>query len=504
MKEPALRDMPGEPQPVPDVLPGGMDDAARLEVLRSFEVDALEDDPELLAITGFAARLCNVPVAQVTLVEDERQHFLAGQGMEAKETPRSVSFCNHAMMQAQLMEVCDTHASAMFRDNPLVTGAPHIRYYAGYPLISEEGAPLGALCIVDTEPRAEGLNALQREGLAVLAQAVMRRLNSNREAVRASSTLAESEEQLRTLADSIPAIAWSTDADGKFEYFNKGLVNYIGSRDRSGAAFHPDDWERCTAAWHHALATGEAYEVQHRLRNADGEYRWMLSRAVPMRNAAGRIIRWFGTAVDIDDVHRLSDARDLLSKELAHRIKNIFAVVIGLVSLESRREPEHREFAENLMETLRALSRAHEFVRPAGGDTREGLVGLLEVLFAPYGSSRVRISGEDALISARAATPLALVFHELATNAAKYGALSKETGEITLEVRDAGEDLRLIWRERGGPPLDGNVPQGEESGFGSRLVEMSVTGQLGGSWVRRFEEEGLVVELTVSKEAIAP
>src|SRR5690606_22280597 len=102
-------------------------------------------------------------------------------------------------------------------------------------------------------------------------------------------------------------------------------------------------------------------------------------------------------------------------------------------------------------ETLRALGRAHEFVRPAGGDTRESLTGLLEVLFAPYGrggKARVRISGADVVISARAATPLALVFHELATNSAKYGALSAEGGIVTLDIAENGETLRLLWREQ--------------------------------------------------------
>ena len=208
-------------------------------------------------------------------------------------------------------------------------------------------------------------------------------------------------------------------------------------------------------------------------------------------------------------MHKVSESRDLLSRELAHRIKNIFAVVVGLVSLESRRHPEHREFAEQLMDTLRALSRAHEFVQPQGGDTRGSLQGLLDVLFAPYshgGHGSVHVSGAEAPIATRAATPIALVFHELATNSAKYGALSAEGGTVTLDVEDAGEDLRLLWRERGGPALGDDLVQekGEDSGFGSRLVEMSVTGQLGGSWVRRFEPEGLVVELTVSKQAIAP
>ena len=485
------------------------EDEARLRVLGSYGLDALEDEPELLGIVRFAARLCDVPVAQISLVESDRQRFLAGQGLDLRETTREVSFCAHAMDEPGLMEVRDTAASELFADNPLVTGPPHIRFYAGQPLVSEDGAPLGTLCVIDSKPRPQGLDELQRQGLEVLAQAVMRRLNAHRATLRATRDLALRQEELHALADSMPAIVWSADGEGRFDYFNKGLVDFIGSDDATGSAFHPDDWDRCDAAWKHALATGETYEVEHRMKHVDNGYRWMLSRAIPMRDADGTITRWFGTAVDIDEVHKLSEARDLMSRELAHRIKNIFAVVIGLVSLEARRLPEHREFADALTQTLRALSRAHEFVRPAGGDARQSLKGLLEVLFAPYGADgagRVRVAGEDAAISSRAATPLALVFHELATNSAKYGALSATDGRITLDIAEDGETLRLVWREHDGPPPaeDAERPQEGDTGFGSRLVEMSVTGQLGGSWVRRFEPDGLVVELTVSKQAIAP
>ena len=127
---------------------------------------------------------------------------------------------------------------------------------------------------------------------------------------------------------------------------------------------------------------------------------------------------------------------------------------------------------------------------------------MLADLFNPYriaGRSQIAVHGDDVRIGARAATPLALVFHELATNSAKYGALSVDEGAIDLTIDDRGDTLMLRWVERGGP-----APKGEMAeGFGSRLVEMSVTGQLAGSWNRRFEPDGLVCDLTVSKAAVS-
>jgi PAS domain S-box-containing protein len=401
------------------------------------------------------------------------------------------------------MEVRDASLDPRFALNPMVTGERHIRFYAGQPLKSEEGLPLGTLCVIDTAPRPQGLDAFQRDGLEVLAQAVTRRLRSRRNSTAARREQDERAAYLRSLVDSIPAIAWSATPDGHFEYFNKRMVDFTGlPDDQRGKALHPEDWKKASALWRHSLESGDIYETEHRLRRHDGEYRWMIARAVPVRDSGGRILRWFGTAVDIHDLYAASESRDLLAKELSHRIKNIFAVVSGLISMSVRKRPELREFGEELIGTVQALGRAHDFVRPAEGKRRTGLHGMLADLFSPYGSgegARVVVRGDDVTLQARAATPLALVFHELATNSAKYGALSTDEGTVDLSIADEGQTLRLRWTERGGPPAKRNAKEG----FGSQLVEMSVTGPLGGSWERRFETDGMVCELTVSKAAIS-
>jgi PAS domain S-box-containing protein len=477
----------------------------RAALCASYGIDSLQDDPELAAITRFAAQLFDTPISLVSLLLGETQHFLARQGTEQTENPRSTSFCTHAMLQDSIMEVRDATLDERFVANPLVTGEPFIRYYAGRPLISREGVPLGALCVVGPVARPEGMSAVQRDGLEVLAQAVMRRLHARRERLASVAELERREAQQRALLDSIPAIAWSADGEGNFDYFNRQLLEFTGDvSPEDGGAVHPDDFGPATAHWQECLRSGATYEYQHRILRYDGEYRWMMARAVPVLDADGRPVRWFGTAVDIHDAHQLSESRDLLARELSHRIKNIFAVVASLVSLSMRKRPEFRDFGGELIETIRALGRAHDYVRPAGGERRTGLHGMLGDLFSPYrvaGTPRVTVHGDDARIAARAATPLALVFHELATNSAKYGALSAVDGTIDLTVTDEGEAMKLRWVERGGPPPRAGEPK---EGFGTRLVEMSVTGQLRGSWQRRFEPDGLVCELTVSKEAIAP
>ena len=495
-----VHSFPGSSGPLPAFDPAAEEE--RAAVRETYGIGTLQDDPELAAITRFAARLFDTPISLVSLLVGDTQHFLARQGTEQTENPRSTSFCSHAMLQDSIMEVRDATLDGRFAANPLVTGEPRIRYYAGRPLVSKEGVPLGALCVVGRAPHPEGMTALQREGLEILGQAVMRRLQGRREELESVAELERREDQLRALADSMPAIAWSADGEGRFDYFNRRLLEFTGDGSHvDGGAIHPDDFAHANARWQACLRSGDTYEVQHRVRRHDGQYRWMMARAVPVKGADGRPVRWFGTAVDIHDAHQLSESRDLLARELSHRIKNIFAVVASLVSLSMRKRPEYKEFGAELIGTIRALGRAHDYVRPAGGERRTSLHGMLEDLFSPYGMSgeRVSVRGDDAAIAPRAATPLALVFHELATNSAKYGALSSEEGTIALSIDDQGDKLILGWVERGGP-----TPQVEpKAGFGSRLVEMSLTGQLGGSWERRFEPEGMVCELVVSKAAIA-
>ncbi|KLI64569.1 PAS domain-containing protein [Aurantiacibacter marinus] len=493
---------------MPEPSPQFVDEAERLRVLESFSPDALDDDPELLAIVRFAAKLCHVPVAQVTLVEESRQRFLAGEGLEERETPREVSFCAHAMKTPELLEILDAERDSRFSDNILVTGPPGVRFYAGQPLISDEGAPLGALCVVDTDVHAAGLDDFQREGLAVLAQAVMRRLNARRAHITATREIEERDERLRRVIEGVPQIAWSADADGNFDYFNARWEELIGSKPPKVAEewrqyVHPDDAENTFNGWYAAAEEGTDFEAEYRMLHADGKYRWVLSLGVPTAETAGEPLRWFGTITDIHETKQALEERDMLTNELSHRIKNIFAVVISLATLKVRKTPEHEPFARELTGVLRALGRAHEFVHPGAGIVQEKLQGLLQALFAPYNGDddepRVAISGVDADISPRAATPLALVFHELATNSAKYGALSADEGHVTLAVEDRGDELAILWTENGGPP-----PQDTgKTGFGSRLVEMSVRGQLEGAWERRFDKSGLVVALTVSKEAMA-
>lgn len=479
----------------------------RLGILASFDAETLAGDAELARITQFAAQLCGGKSSAVSLVESERQRFLAGEGLKREETPRSTSLCAHTMFSVELLEVLDASEDARFADFALVQGEDNLRYYVGAPLISQEGAPLGALCVTDTEPHTEPLTDLQRQGLSVLAEAVMRRLQSHREANAADSEIKDSAARLQFMLDSVPDIAWSAGAGPNFDFFNARFEEVTGCDPSSNEnvwlkVIHPEDYPDSFEKFRVKMGRAEPFEDECRLRLADGSYRWIISRAVPS-DSNPQTARWFGTLTDIHDRYQISEERELLAGELAHRIKNIFSVITGLVSLHARGEPGARAFADTLMAHIRALSRAQEFAIAASSDGKESLSDLLKVLMAPYGvpgQSAVAITGDKVAVGAKAATPLALVFHELATNSAKYGALSVATGTVNLLIASRGGDVRIDWSEEGGP----RTSPPEDTGFGSRLVRLAVENQLGGSIEQDWAAEGLRTNITIPATRLAP
>ncbi len=324
--------------------------------------------------------------------------------------------------------------------------------------------------------------------------------------LRAEAALSDSQARYHVLTEAMPQMVWSTRPDGFHDYYNDQWYSFTGVPNGStdGEAwkgmFHPDDQERAWATWRHSLETGEPYEIEYRLRHHSGDYRWTLGRALPVRDSGGSIVRWIGTCTDIHDAKQAAEQNEILTRELAHRIKNIFAVIAGLIGLSARDEPEAKGFAGRLTDRILALGRAHEFARPHSDESRPPfdrttLAAMLGDLMQPYqlaNRARVLIDGVDVAVDDQAATPIALVFHELATNAAKYGALSRDDGTVDIAI-EADEDAVIIrWTEHGGPAVTGAPVR---AGFGSRLTELSVRQQLGGQIERDWRVEGLAVTL---------
>ncbi|WP_377290518.1 PAS domain-containing protein [Rhizobium sp. SG2393] len=356
---------------------------------------------------------------------------------------------------------------------------------------------------------AEGRPLLDDTGAAIRFPGVAVDITKQRQAV---DDHARAETAFRTLADAMPQMVWSTRPDGFHDYYNARWYEFTGVPDGTtdgegwNGMFHEEDQDRAWSLWRHSLETGEPYQIEYRLRHRSGAYRWVLGRALPVRDSTGRITRWYGTCTDIHDAKMAAAEREIVAHELSHRIKNIFSVINGIISLQARQMPEIRPFAEQLRRRLDAMGRAHDFVRPHSRDSRpvdidKTLMGLLDELLAPFSEARERIliEGDDIEIGDSVATPLALLFHELATNSAKYGALSVSTGQLNIRTRTEGSTYVVTWLEENGPPIT-ETPSAQ--GFGSRLMAISVEGQLGGRIERDWGPDGLKATISLPVESL--
>jgi two-component sensor histidine kinase len=268
---------------------------------------------------------------------------------------------------------------------------------------------------------------------------------------------------------------------------------------------HPADRDRVRAAFAATRAVMGAYETDFRIMVGD-EIRWIAARGQGEDvGIVGRTM--FGIFLDVTGRKQAEEGHELLAGEMSHRVKNLLAIAAGLTEITSRSTSTTAEMARELTQRLTALGRAHDLVRPLpSGQGSAALLGdLLSVLLAPYDdlgafSGRIRVAVERMGIGRTAATGLAMVVHELATNSLKYGSLSAEAGTLDVSTRSSGGDICLIWMERGGPPVEA---QPEAKGFGSRLVDRTVVRQLGGTIDYDWSEGGLVATLSLSRAKLA-
>ena len=212
--------------------------------------------------------------------------------------------------------------------------------------------------------------------------------------------------------------------------------------------------------------------------------RWISARGQgDDKDIAARVMS--GIFLDVTGRKQAEEGHELLAGEMSHRVKNLLAIAASLTAITSRSTNTTVDMARELTQRLTALGRAHDLVRPLpGSEGKAALLGdLIAILLKPYDdigafSGRIRVSVPRMGVGEAAATTLALVVHELATNSLKYGALSVPTGTLDVSATDREQNLALVWTERGGPPV---APPTGPGGYGSRLLDRAIKQQLDGS-----------------------
>lgn len=305
-----------------------------------------------------------------------------------------------------------------------------------------------------------------------------------------------SEAHFRTLAESVPQLVWTADAGGEVEYYNSRISGFYDARDAQEARWdwsriiHPEDLDGTVTAWRSSADQGVPYAHSHRLRMADGSFRWHLSRAVPLIGEDGEVERWFGTATDVDEIKQAQILRQVLLEEAHHRIKNMLTLVQSLARLSMQGSGAPEDTFKGFSERLDSLAAAHS-VLVQGLDGEAALFDIVGSVAKTCGieSERVTCIGEDCVASRDAGLMISLALHELFTNAIKYGALSAETGRVEIVCSSGPEGLtQIVWTERGGPP----VAPPARRGLGSQLIERALASSIKGKATLEFRPTGLV------------
>jgi len=200
-------------------------EAERLAALKEYRVLDTGTEQPYDDITILAAHICEVPIATISLVDEARQWFKAKVGMSRRQTPREIAFCAHTILQREPFMVRDAKKDRRFADNDMVTGEPHIRFYAGFPLINQQGLAMGTLCAMDRKPRE--LTARQEKAMQALVRQIMALLEFRRVSVH----LADALNHIKTLQGLLPICAWCKrvrDDEGYWDQVEAYLHKYTG------------------------------------------------------------------------------------------------------------------------------------------------------------------------------------------------------------------------------------------------------------------------------------
>jgi PAS domain S-box-containing protein len=324
--------------------------------------------------------------------------------------------------------------------------------------------------------------------------AVWRDITAARAAER---RLALSEARYREIADGVPAAAWLSRADGRIEYVNQAMIDALGRPRRAllgegwTDCIDPEDRPRLLAARAEAHADHSSFRYDGRFRRPDGSLRIIHLYGRPRFDAHGAFRGYVGVAADITEDRDAQQRQRLLINELNHRVKNTLATVQSVVRHTLRDHDTPKGVERAVTERLVALSAAHDVLSRENwrGATLAEVVGHVMQPF--HHAGRILAAGPDVWIAPRTVIALSMALLELATNAAKHGALSSPGGRVEIHWTKDDGAVTLEWCERGGPA----ARSPDQLGYGATLLGRVLAGELGNPAEMDFAPEGLICRL---------
>lgn len=342
----------------------------------------------------------------------------------------------------------------------------------------------------DVTPEREHLKRLQVDQ-TTLEEEIKRRI----------ADLTQSEERLSFALRAGRLGAWTLDLATerlvasnicKHNFGRNSTDNF--SYDDLRAAIHEGDVERWRDLVDKAIEGGTDFDIECRIVMPDGEVRWVEVRGQPSYGIGGNPVGLAGISLDVTERKRAEEHRQLLVRELDHRVKNTLATVQAIVRQSLRSTKTVQEAREAADSRIMALSTAHDVLTDeswSGASMADLVVNTLRP-FIDESRERISVGGDAVRLNPRAALAVSMAVHELATNAVKYGALSNEGGTVSfawsVSNGEGGKRLRLHWQEAGGPPVE----KPTQTGFGSRLIERAFAREIGGDAAIDYRPSGVV------------
>jgi hypothetical protein len=321
-----------------------MDEQKRLLELLDYKILDTPPEKDLDELAEIASAICDTPMSLLTFIDDKRQWFKAVKGMSDKETLRQDSFCQHTLNKPKdVLVVEDPLNDERFRNNPYVLGSPHIRFYAGAPLETARGHVLGTLCIIDSKPHE--ISGNQRKALQLLAKKAMEYLNTRKLLIEQGEKIESNAKLLKNLTDQAPGTIFqfemSPEGHIAFPFVSEGisrlharLTPEVVKRqpEKVFDVIHEDDQAKVHSSIRDALTTLVPWNVEFRVRAANGTVAWYWVNARPERKDNGTVVM-YGTFQDITDRKEYEEALEQMTFDISHVLRRPVTTMLGLTSM---------------------------------------------------------------------------------------------------------------------------------------------------------------------------
>ncbi len=521
----------------------------RLNALKKYEILDTESEVIFDSLTKLAALICDVPICLISLIDDNRQWFKSRNGLSAIETPREISFCGHAINEKKLFYVEDATKDERFFDNPLVTGAPNVIFYAGEPLIDEEGFALGTLCVIDN--KAKQLTEHQKEQLEIIGKQVAFLIKSRIEIKKKD----QAHSLLKKLSENLPGFIYTFQLfpDGRscFPYSSRLIEEMyeVSSEEveqcskKVFSTYHPDDEQMILDSIEESGKKMTKWTLDYRVNLPKAGPKWHRVSANPEKAADGSIV-WHGYIYDITEKKRQEEIFNNSAKMatlgeiaagIAHEINNPLAIIksvsLHISNAVKRNDIDEEKLTKSLDKINNTTDRIAKIVKGlrffAGKSEdcflkNESIYNIVEDTVSLC-SEKFKVNNvelrliypenrEDLFVQCRAVEVSQVLLNLLNNSFDAIELLEKRWIEIKLEnklntitisVSDCGNGIPLELQEKMFTPFFTTKACGKGTGLGLSIVQRIVSAHKAKIWIENeCENTKFVIEFLKTHDAL--